>query len=101
MKISIKIFVAIVLGIINYNVNAQTVSTDCENYRSGNTPSTIENIACDRANCWGFGAIGFTNTSGQIISGSANYSGKVFMIIRDTVVQSFWALEISPTLEFN
>jgi LruC domain-containing protein len=70
MKISIKIFVAIVLGIINYNVNAQTVSTDCENYRSGNTPSTTENIACDRANCWGFGAFGYTNTSGQIISGS-------------------------------
>jgi len=69
MKTTIKIFVALILGIINYNINAQTVSTDCESTATGVTPSTSNNIAFDRANCWGFGAIGYTNTSGQIISG--------------------------------
>ncbi len=88
MKISIKIFVAIVLGIINYNVNAQTVSTDCENYRSENTPSTTENIAYDRANCWGFGAFVYTNTSGQIISGS--YSARSNSMSNPNANASAW-----------
>lgn len=51
MKTTIKIFVALILGIINYNINAQTVSTDCESTATGLTPSTSNNITYDRANC--------------------------------------------------
>jgi hypothetical protein len=40
-------------------------------------------------------------TDGQIISGSGDYSGKIFMIIKWAPDFSFWALEISPTVETN
>lgn len=43
-------------------------------------------------------------SNGQIISGSGNYSGKVFAIVKQydgTTLKSFWALEISPTVETN
>ena len=40
------------------------VTLDCE---SGNR--TIE-----QGNCWGFGAVSYTNTSGLVISGSIYYS---------------------------
>jgi len=44
----------------------------------------------------------YTNfADGQFISGSGDYAGKVFMIIRASNQNSFWALETSPTLEFN
>lgn len=38
---------------------------------------------------------------GQIISGSTDYSNKIFMIVKETVIGSFWAVEISPTLDTN
>lgn len=38
---------------------------------------------------------------GQIISGSNDFAGKTFMVIKQSANTSMWALEISPTLEFN
>ena len=40
-------------------------------------------------------------SNGQIISGSSDYTGKVFMVIAPSNEASMWALEISPTIEFN
>jgi hypothetical protein len=42
--------------------------------------------------------------NGQIISGSGNYAGKVFAIVKQydgATLKSFWALEVSPTVETN
>jgi len=38
---------------------------------------------------------------GQIISGSGEFAGKMFQIVRTTAIGSFWALEISPTVDTN
>ncbi len=40
-------------------------------------------------------------TDGQVISGSNDYAGKIFTVIRQSVQGSVWLLETSPTLEFN
>jgi hypothetical protein len=40
-------------------------------------------------------------SDGQIISGSNDYAGKIFTVIRQSVQGSVWLLETSPTLEFN
>ncbi|GAB1447234.1 hypothetical protein MASR2M44_02260 [Bacteroidota bacterium] len=54
------------------STQAQTVSVNCESTPSGQSPSTTNNRAFDQANCWAFGAVTYTNTSSQRISG--NYS---------------------------
>lgn len=38
---------------------------------------------------------------GQIIQGSGDYAGKTFMIVRQSVYGSMWALETSATVETN
>lgn len=38
---------------------------------------------------------------GQVLSGSGDFSGKTFQIIRTTAIGSFWALETSPTVDTN
>jgi hypothetical protein len=44
----------------------------------------------------------YTNFSdGQQISGSNDYAGKIFTVIRGSNINSVWFLETSPTLEFN
>ena len=40
-------------------------------------------------------------SDGQLITGAYNYAGKTFMIVRPSYNSSFWALEISNTVETN
>jgi len=63
-----------------------------------NSPITI------RGKLRGLYQIGHPYTSfydGQIISGSADYTNKVFMVVGFSGINSFWAVEISPTLDTN
>lgn len=44
----------------------------------------------------------YTNyTTGQILSGSGDYAGKAFVVIRYSYCGSVWLVEISPTVETN
>jgi len=38
---------------------------------------------------------------GQLISGSGDFAGRVFMIVKETTYTAFWAIEVSPTLDIN
>lgn len=55
---TIKFIAIILIALAGSNVNAQTVALDFE---SGNRNT-------DAANCWQFGAVGYTSTSSQVIN---------------------------------
>lgn len=74
MKTTIKIFVSIIIGFINYNTNAQTVTLNCESAAPFFIRNTTNNIAFDRANCWGFGAFSYIRSTGSLPSIAGTFS---------------------------
>ncbi|MFY8021328.1 MAG: LruC domain-containing protein [Bacteroidia bacterium] len=91
------------LFFLNLNAQSALYTLDCEKFATGSSASSSNNIAYDRAQCWGLGAFSYVNTSTLKING--NYSGQsnqaTSLSISSSWIKSPWIKPGSANITFT